>query len=203
MAYVQLPDAVRLVKDMKFLYGKQFTEQWTGVSDTDLALGIAEHLADVHVIQFEYGLKKMQTSEFIPNLPRFKSWCLEKKAPGQAWLTASEAWALCLSYDNKEAVQVTKQAMSAFKKVRHILNVEGQKAAYNAFKGFYQRIVERDQGLNRLQEAYVEPPRLKAPDEDKRTGQPMTDEQRQAMQQSLDFLMQKLHIKPKTVRNIK
>ena len=31
----------------------------------------------------------------------------------------------------------------------------------------------------------------------------MTDEQRQAMQQSLDFLMQKLHIKPKTVRNIK
>ena len=162
MAYVQLPDAVRLVKDMKFLYGKQFTEQWTGVSDTDLALGIAERLADVHVIQFEYGLKKMQTSEFIPNLPRFKSWCLEKKAPGQAWLTASEAWALCLSYDNKEAVQVTKQAMSAFKKVRHILNVEGQKAAYNAFRGFYQRIVERDQGLNRLQEAYVEPPRLKA-----------------------------------------
>lgn len=200
MSYVALADAVYLVKEMKFLYGKQFAEQWTGVNDADLALKLAEHLADIHIIQFQYGLKKMGASEFIPNLPTFKKWCLEKKAPGQNWLTPNEAWALCLSYDNKESVQVTKQAMSAFKRVRHILNVEGQKPAYSAFKGFYGRIVERDKEQNRPQETYIEPPKLKAPGADNRQGTPITDEQRKAMQENLNDLYKRLHVKPKTIR---
>lgn len=202
MSYVSLEDAVHLVKEMKFLYGKQFADQWAGMDDSHLALKIADHLADVHQVQFEYGLKKMEVSEYIPNLPKFKKWCLEKKAPGQSWLSSSEAWALCLSYDNKEAVQVTRQAMSAFKKIRHVLNVEGQRSAYNAFKGFYERIVERDKELNRLQEPFIEPPQLKAPGDDNRQGTPITDEQRIAMQKNLDELFSKLHIKPKTERRI-
>lgn len=203
MSYVTLADAVQLVKDLKFFYGKSFTDQWVGTSDTDLAVRFAALLADVHRVQFEHGLKKMETSIYLPNMPQFKNWCLEKKAPGQNWLTVSEAWALCLSYDNKEAVQVSKQAMSAFKKVRHILNVEGQKPAYNAFKGFYERIVSRDKEMGKPQEPYIEPPRLQAPSDNNRQGMPITDEQRQAMQKNLDLLYEKLHFKPKTARNLK
>lgn len=200
MSYVTLVDAVQLVKDLKVFYGKQFAEQWAGINDMEIAMKFADLLSDVHIVQFQHGLKRMETSEYVPNMPKFKSWCLEKKAPGQSWLTSSEAWALCLSYDNQEAVQVSKQAMSAFKKVRHILNVEGQKPAYSAFKGFYGRIVERDKDLGRPQEPFIEPPKLKAPGDDNRQGTPITDEQRTAMNESLNELYKKLHVKPKTIR---
>lgn len=184
MSYVTLADAVQLVKDLKFFYGKSFTDQWAGTSDTDLAVRFASLLADVHQVQFQYGLKKMETSIYLPNMPQFKNWCLEKKAPGQNWLTTSEAWAVCLSYDNQEAVQVSKQAMSAFKKVHHILNVEGQRPAYNAFKGFYERIVSRDKEMGRPQEPYIEPLQLKAPDEFK-AAEPFTAEQSQLLKENL------------------
>lgn len=200
MSYVTLVDAVQLVKDLKVFYGKQFAEQWAGINDTEIAMKFADLLSDVHIVQFQHGLKRMETSEYVPSMPKFKAWCLEKKAPGQSWLTSSEAWALCLSYDNQEAVQVSKQAMSAFKKVRHILNVEGQKPAYSAFKGFYGRIVERDKDLGRPQEPFIEPPKLKAPGDDNRQGTPITDEQRTAMNESLNELYKKLHVKPKTIR---
>ena len=200
MSFVTLADAIHLVKELKFFYGKQFAEQWNGVSDTDLALKFSEVLADVHITQFEHGLKKMQTSQYIPNIPEFKNWCLALKLPNQNWMSASEAWALCLSYNNLEAVQVSKQAMAAFKRIKHILNVEGQKPAYQAFKGFYTRIVERDVANNQPQAVYVEPPKLKAPDDHVQIGIAMTNEQREEMQKNLDQLFKKLHVRPKTSR---
>lgn len=186
MSYVTITEAARLVKDLKLFYGRKFVEQWEGYSDQELALRFAALLSDVHLIQFEYGLKRMETSAFIPNMPEFKNWCLEKKAPGQNWLTASEAWALCLSYDNKEEVQVSVQSMQAFKKIRHILTVEGQKPAYNAFKGFYERIVSQHKEQGRLQEQYVPLKKLKAPGSDFKAAEPMTDEQRRLLRENLE-----------------
>lgn len=201
MAFAGVNEAVRLVKDLKFFYGKKFIEQWDGYSDVELAKRFAELLSDVHLEQFEYGMKRLETSAYIPNMPQFKSWCMELKPAGQNWLSVSEAWALCLSYDNKESVSVSKQAMAAFKKVHHILMVEGQKPAYRAFQGFYERITENDKQLGRSQEAYTPPLALASPAESQASGAPMTDEQREVMNKSLDALFKKLHVTPKTKRS--
>lgn len=186
MSFVTIADAATLVKDLKFFYGKSFTEKWEGYTDEELAIRFARLLSDVHVIQFEYGLKKMETSSFVPNMPQFKNWCLEKKAPGQNWFSSSEAWALCLSYDNKEAVQVSQQSMTAFKKVKHILDTQGPRVAYDAFKGFYERIMDRDKERGKPQEPYIELLGLKAPGEDDfKAAAPMTAEQSQLLKENL------------------
>lgn len=202
---VTVEDAVRLIKDMKFYYGKDFINQYGMHSDVDLAKRFAQLLSDVHVQQFEHGLKRMETSGTIPTMPRFKEWCLELKGVGQDWLSVSEAWALCLSYSNRErdedghVVKVTKQAMSAFNNVRHILQIEGQRAAFGAFKGFYQRVVERDKSAGKFQAVYQPPKRLAAP-RDTRASEPMTKEKKAELNQRLQVLFDQLKVKPKNFK---
>jgi len=193
MSFVMLEDAARLVKDMKILYGKDFIAQYGMHSDVDLAVRFAALLADVHIQQFEHGMKRMETSGNIPTMPKFKEWCLELKGSGQNWLSVNEAWALCLRLSNREKqangepIKVTVQAMKAFENVKHILQIEGQKSAFFAFKGFYNRIVESDQARGVAQATYEPPKRLPAP-RDTRASDTMTKEMRAELRKRiLDF----------------
>lgn len=159
---IELSDVIRLVKDLKLFYGKQFSDQWAGTSDTELAKTFHRVLSDVTVEQFDYACKRMETSAHIPNMPTFKSWCLEYKPVG-GWLTVNEAWVQCLRYSNNETENVTEQAMRAFNLVTHVLHNEGQKAAHFAFKDIYNRIVTVCESRGEIQKMYVPPKRLSKP----------------------------------------
>lgn len=200
MSFVGISEAVILVKDMKLLYGKQFVDQWGFASDVELAERVARLLSGVYIEQFEYGMKRMESHSYIPTLPKFKEWCLELKPQGQNWLSVSEAWALCLNFQNDRKTRVTTQAMTAFEKVANILNVEGQKAAFNAFKGFYSRVIEHDQANGRYQEVYVPPKLLRAP-RDTRVSDTLTDSDIAIREVCLEELYQKLNFKPRTSRS--
>ncbi|PKF35526.1 hypothetical protein [Acinetobacter proteolyticus] len=191
MSYVTIADTAQLVKDLKAYYGKNFADFWSGMSDTDIAMNFANILADVHIEQFNHGRKKMESSGFIPNMPQFKDWCLEKKSPAHNWLSAHEAWALCLSYENNEKVSVTAQAMEAFRKVGHVLHNEGQKPAFQAFKGFYSRIVDRAVERGQPQTIFVPPLRLKSTEE---RSIHLTHDRRELARESIAGLMEKLKL---------
>lgn len=200
MSFVGISEAVILVKDMKLLYGKQFVDQWGFASDVELAERVARLLSDVHIVQFEYGMKRMESHAYIPTLPKFKELCLELKPQGQNWLSVNEAWALCLNFQNDRKTRVTTQAMAAFEKIENIFHVEGQKAAFHAFKGFYSRIIESDQAKGRYQEAY-KPPKLICAPRDTRVSDTLTDSDIKIREVCLDEIYQKLDFKPRTSRS--
>lgn len=202
MSFVGLAEAVALVKDMKILFGKRFVEQWEGTSDRDLAYRFASLLSDVHIAQYQHGLKRMESIGYVPTMPRFKELCLELKIPGQDWLNVHEAWALCLAYENDHATRVTAQAMEAFKSVQHVMRVEGQKSAFEAFKGLYTRILENSKALGKIQTEYKPPLQLKAP-ESERLNKPATPEHKALRREHLDMLYHKLQVKPKKYRSSK
>lgn len=191
---IELSCVVELLLDMKILYGRQYSEQWGGIDDEALAIRLHRLLWDIEIEQFDYALKKMETQGRIPTLPKFKEWCLEHKSMGQNWFSTNEAWALCLDYDSekdKTGKTITKQAMSAFSKVKHVMNVEGQKAAFYAFKGLYERITEQDKNLGKPQIKYEAPERLRIP-RDTRATDPWTDDMKHQAKLNLKLIYTKL-----------
>lgn len=201
MSFVGIAEAVRLVKELKFLYGRQFVDQWSFLSDVELAQQFADRLSDVYLEQFEHGLKRLQAQTYVPNLPQFKELCLELKPTGQNWLSVNEAWALCLNHTYDRSTKVSVQAMTAFKKVQHIFEVEGQKAAFHAFKGFYSRVVENDKAMGKPQGEYVAPKTLKAP-RDTRVSDQLSEHDKAVRQQCLDQLYESLTHRPRSDRSI-
>lgn len=83
------------------------------------------------------GLDKFRREAWVINLPKFRSICEQ----GGSWLTEQEAWVSALAFASDPNAPVTEQAKQAYDAVRQILNQEGQKAAANAFRDIYSRIV--------------------------------------------------------------
>lgn len=193
---IDLEFVIELVKDMKILYGRQYTAQWSGISDAAIAERFYRLLKDISLDQFQYGKNIMESSGKIPTMPEFKEWCLKFKPRGHHWYSASEAWALCLNYEKDSTSMVTTQAIEAFDKVKTLFQVEGQKAAYFSFKGFYERVVERDQGRGLPQVRYVKPKAIKSP-RDTRVTDPWTPEMRSDLKVNLAKIYKAINMKPK------
>lgn len=99
------------------------------------------------------GLDKFRREAWAINLPKFRNMCEQ----GGTWLTQNEAWVTVLEFSSNPNHPVTEQAKQAFDAVRHVLAHEGQKAAANAFKDVYQRIVSDCRVNNVPQSKYIAP----------------------------------------------
>ena len=92
------------------------------------------YIANVKTIQSSVTRTESEKSELLQKLEaKYKQDMLEAKKP------------------------ITKLAKAALDEVRHILNVEGQKAAHFAFKDIYQDYLQRAKQAGRKQEMWEEP----------------------------------------------
>jgi len=116
----------------------------------------------------------MNSEEWCPNLPKFRSWCEQ----GGDWWTADMAWAKALQFENDKKSEITTLAKRSLDEVRHILNVEGQKAAHYAFNAIYQDYLARAKEKGRVQEMWKKGGKAKALtyDERNRKGVPCPPE---------------------------
>jgi len=100
----------------------------------------------------------MNSEEWCPNLPKFRSWCEQ----GGDWWTADQAWAKAMMFESDPLSKITKLAKRSLEEVRHILNAEGQKAAHYAFRDIYQDYLRQAKEKGRVQEMWVKPKEPKA-----------------------------------------
>lgn len=104
-------DARKLVEDMLLMYGKKFTDQWSGLKKGQVIEKFVEKLSGLTYEQFLRGLKRLDTAEWPPSIPEFKNWCkgvYEYQTPDEAWLQA-------LSYEKSNRVcRINRIAKDAF-----------------------------------------------------------------------------------------
>lgn len=134
-------DAMRLIKKMRINYGKKFADQWAGVEPSELAEEMVEKYQDLTKQDFIRGLKKMESSTFVPSIPEFKSWCIgDLKAQ---WLGANEAWNVARSSidfnGNELTVVWTKECAIAFDSICDMVKLGDKYQIAEAKKVFIER----------------------------------------------------------------
>ena len=160
---------------MSELYGAEFDKKYAGYADDELRQLACTVLNGLTPADIARGITRMNSEEWCPkNLPTFRSWCEQ----GGDWWTADMAWAKAMQFESDPSTPITKLAKVTLEEVRHVLNVEGQKAAHFAFKDIYQDYLRRAKEAGRVQEMWVKPKAQKALgfDERNRTGVPCPPE---------------------------
>lgn len=132
------------------VYGAEFTKKYAGYSDEELVQLACTVLSGLTPADITRGILRMNSEEWCPNLPKFRSWCEQ----GGDWWTADMAWAKALQFENDKKSEITTLAKRSLDEVRHILNVEGQKAAHYAFNAIYQDYLARAKEKGRVQEMW-------------------------------------------------
>lgn len=155
---------------MSCVYGAEFSKKFAGTTNDELTQLACTVFSGLSAADIARGLKRMNSEEWCPNLPKFRSWCEQ----AGDWWTADQAWAKAMMFESNPKNKISKLAKRVLDEVRHILTVEGQKSAHYAFKDIYQDYLGRAKDKGRTQEMWVEPtvvPKL-AHDESKRKGIP-------------------------------
>jgi hypothetical protein len=134
-------------------FGAEFGKKYQGYSDQELQQLTCRVLNGLTPTDITRGLQRMNSEEWCPSLPKFRSMCEQ----GGDWWTAEMAWAKALQFDADPTVKITKLAKRALDEVRHILNIEGQKSAHFAFKDIYQDYLRRAKEKGYVQEFYSKP----------------------------------------------
>lgn len=152
------------------VYGAEFSKKYAGYTDEELVRLACTVLSGLNHADIARGVLRMNSEEWCPNLPKFRSWCEQ----GGDWWTADMAWAKAMVFESDPNSKITTLAKRALEEVRHVLNVEGQKSAHFAFKDIYEDYLRRAKEAGRVQEMWVKPKEVKAlgVDEGKRKGVP-------------------------------
>ena len=134
-------DAKRVINEMRICYGKKFSDQWSGVTPRELATMMAEKYQDLTPEDLQRGLKKMESSIFVPTIPEFKDWCLgDQRAQ---WLGANEAWNIAKAsigmYGQELTVVWTKECAIAFDAVSEQVKTGDKFQLAEAKKVFIER----------------------------------------------------------------
>lgn len=140
------------------VYGAEFSKKYVGYSDDELIQLACTVLDGLTPADITRGVLRMNSEEWCPNLPKFRSWCEQ----GGDWWTADMAWAKAMQFESDPLSEITTLAKRSLDEVRHILNVEGQKSAHYAFKDIYIDYLRRAKGKGRIQELWVRPKEAKA-----------------------------------------
>lgn len=173
------------------LYGAEFSKKYAGDTNAELVQRACTVLNGLTPAEIERGLKRMNSEEFCPTLPRFRNWCEQ----GGDWWTADMAWAKAMQYEADPQTKITKLTKRALDEVRFVLTNEGQKAAHYAFKDIYQDYQIRAKALGRVQEWHQELDKLTLSDEAE-SHAPVSNED---AQRALDNLKQKLNVRNRKV----
>lgn len=152
------------------VYGAEFSKKYAGYSDEELVQLACTVLSGLTHVDIARGVLRMNSEEWCPNLPKFRSWCEQ----GGDWWTADQAWAKAMMFESDPTLKITTLTKQSLEEVRHILNVEGQKAAHYAFRDIYADYLRRAKEKGRVQEMWVKPKSVKALgfDEGNRKGVP-------------------------------
>lgn len=152
------------------VYGAEFSKKYAGYTDEELVRLACTVLSGLNHADIARGVLRMNSEEWCPNLPKFRSWCEQ----GGDWWTADMAWAKAMMFESDPNSKITTLAKRALEEARHVLNVEGQKSAHFAFKDIYEDYLRRAKEAGRVQEMWVKPKEVKALglDEGKRKGVP-------------------------------
>lgn len=140
------------------VYGAEFSKKYAGYSDDELVQLACTVLDGLTPADITRGVLRMNSEEWCPNLPKFRSWCEQ----GGDWWTADMAWAKAMQFESDPLSEITTLAKRSLDEVRHILNVEGQKSAHYAFKDIYIDYLRRAKEKGRIQELWVRPKEAKA-----------------------------------------
>lgn len=130
------------------VYGAEFSKKYAGYSDEELVQLACTVLSGLTPADIARGVVRMNSEEWCPNLPKFRSWCEQ----GGEWWTADMAWAKAMQFESDPMAQITTLAKRSLEEVRHVLNVEGQKSAHFAFKDIYMDYLKRAKEAGRVQE---------------------------------------------------
>ena len=152
------------------VYGAEFSKKYAGYSDEELVQLACTVLSGLTHVDIARGVLRMNSEEWCPNLPKFRSWCEQ----GGDWWTADQAWAKAMMFESDPTSKITTLTKQSLEEVRHILNVEGQKAAHYAFRDIYADYLRRAKEKGRVQEMWVKSKSVKALgfDEGNRKGVP-------------------------------
>ena len=152
------------------LHGEDFTKKYAGYSDEELTQLACTVLNGLTPADIARGLTRMNSEEWCPRLPKFRSWCEQ----GGDWWTSDMALAKAMMFESDPTSKITTLTKQVLEEVRHILNVEGQKSAHYAFRDIYADYLRRAKEKGRVQEMWVKPKENKALgfDEGKRKGVP-------------------------------
>lgn len=140
------------------LHGAEFAKKYAGYSDIELTQLACTVLSGLNHADIARGIVRMNSEEWCPTLPKFRSWCEQ----GGDWWTADQAWAKAMMFESDPLSKITKLAKRSLEEVRHILSVEGQKAAHYAFRDIYQDYLRQAKEKGRVQEMWVKPKEPKA-----------------------------------------
>ncbi|MEN3979053.1 hypothetical protein [Acinetobacter sp. CWB-B33] len=145
-------DARKLVEDMLLMYGKKFTDQWSGLKKGQVIEKLVEKLSDLTYEQFLRGLKRLDTAEWPPSIPEFKKWCLG----GYEYQSCDEAWLQALMYEkNNRSHEINKFAKQAFDEVIKPYSYLGSSdTIYKVFCSVYKRIITEAKERNEADDVY-------------------------------------------------
>lgn len=169
------------------LYGTEFSKKYSGDSDAELIQRACTVLNGLTPADITRGIMRMNSEEFCPTLPRFRSWCEQ----GGDWWTADMAWAKAMQYESDPQTKITKLTKRALDEVRFVLTNEGQKAAHYAFKDIYQDYQIRAKAVGKVQEWHEELVLVTVKDEAE-SYKPYSNVEAQA---ALANLKQRMHVR--------
>ena len=135
------------------VYGAEFSKKYAGYSDDELVQLACTVLDGLTPADIKRGVLRMNSEEWCPNLPKFRSWCEQ----GGDWWTADMAWAKAMQFESDPLSEITTLAKRSLEEVRHVLNAEGQKTAHYAFKDIYQDYLRRAKEAGRTPKMWVKP----------------------------------------------
>lgn len=137
---------------MQQLYGAEFDKKFAAIDPEQLQQTTCLVLNGITPKQLERGLNRMLSEKWCPSLPELRNMCLASD-----WWTAEQAWAKALQFEADPTAKITKLTKAALDEVRHIMNVEGQKAAHRAFKDIYEDYLRKATEKGYEQEMWVAP----------------------------------------------
>lgn len=141
---------------MQQLYGAEFDKKFAAIDPEQLQQTTCLVLNGITPKQLERGLNRMLSEKWCPSLPELRNMCLASD-----WWTAEQAWAKALQFEADPTAKITKLTKAALDEVRHIMNVEGQKAAHRAFKDIYEDYLRKATEKGYEQEMWVAPKLVK------------------------------------------
>lgn len=132
-------DARKLVEDMLLMYGKKFTDQWSGLKKSQVIEKFVEKLSELTYEQFLRGLKRLDTAEWPPSIPEFKNWCKGV----YEYQTADEAWLQALNFEKENrSAQINHLAKAAYDAVVGPYGMlKTTDTVHNVFCSVYKRLV--------------------------------------------------------------
>ena len=187
-------DARKLVEDMLLMYGKKFTDQWSGLKKGQVIEKFVEKLSGLTYEQFLRGLKRLDTAEWPPSIPEFKNWCkgvYEYQTPDEAWLQA-------LNYEKSNRVccinRIAKDAFYAV--VGPYGSLKPTDTVHNVYCSVYKRLITEAKERNEADEVYEAVEQL---------GNTKTDENHNPVsnefaKQQLENLKNKLNVRNRMVQ---